>query len=543
VKQRLRILGVAAITVALALGGACQRKPSTAEPASGAHAPVVFNRGNGPEPESLDPQRARTDAELTILRDVYEGLTALDADAKAAPAAASEWSVSPDGREYTFHLRDNLRWSNGDPVVAFDFVNALRRLVDPATASPYGQILDVIENAPEIAAGKKPPDALGVAAPDDRTVLIKLSVPAPYVAGVLAHPSTYPVHRPTLDRLGREFARPGNAVSNGAFVLKDWIVGSHIVAVRNPHYWNNAANQIDTINYLQIPDQGAELLRYRAGEIDVTYTVPPAQFKWVRANLGQELRISPQISTYYYGYNLYRAPFKDNTKLRLALSMVIDRERLTESVTGRGELPAYGWVPIGVANYESQKPDWAALTFEQRVARARELYAAAGYSAAHPLHTQIRYNIDESHTRIAVAIASMWKEYLGVETELLGEEFKVLLQNIDRHDVTQVFRSSWVGDYNDAYSFAQYLKSDFGINLPGYKNPHYDALLIKAANEVDQNARRAALEEAERAMLVDQPVIPLYFLVNKHLVKPYIEGWHNNLMNVQYSKNLVVRPH
>jgi oligopeptide transport system substrate-binding protein len=351
------------------------------------------------------------------------------------------------------------------------------------------------------------------------------------------------VHRPTLQRLGRDFARPGNAVSNGAFVLAEWTVGSHIVARRNAHYWGNASNQIDTINYLHIADQGAELRRYRAGELDITYTVPPAQFKWIRENLGAELRISPQLSTYYYGYNLHREPFKDNTKLRLALSMVIDRERLTESVTGRGELPAYGWVPVGVANYESQRPEWADLSFAERVHRARQLYAQAGYSAEHPLRTEVRYNIDESHTRIAVAIASMWKESLGVETELVGEEFKVLLQNIDRHDVTQVFRSSWIGDYNDAYTFAQYLKSDFGLNLPGYRNPRYDALLASAAAEVDIARRSSTLEEAERLMLLDQPVIPLYFYVNKHLVKPYVEGWHNNVMNVQYCKNLVLRKH
>ena len=440
-------------------------------------------------------------------------------------------------------LRPGLRWSNGDPVVAFDFVHGLRRLVDPRTGSPYGQILDVLENAAAISAGKKPVDTLGVSAPDEHTIVMRLGTPAPYLPGVLAHPSTFPVHRPTLERLGTEFARPGHAVSNGAFVLKEWIVGSRIVAERNPSYWNNAGNHIDTINYLQIADQGAELRSYRSGELDITYTVPPAQFKWIKSNLPDELHISPQLSTYYYGYNLHRAPFKDNVKLRLALSMVIDRERLTESVTGRGELPAYGWVPVGVDNYESQKPDWAALPYAERVARARQLYAAAGYSAAHPLHTQIRYNIDESHTRIAVAIASMWKEQLGVETELLGEEFKVLLQNIDRHDVTQVFRSSWIGDYNDAYTFAQYLKSDFGINLPGYSNPEYDALLTRAAAEVDPARRRAALEQAERVMLADQPLIPLYFYVNKHLVKPYVQGWHNNVMNVQYSKDLVlVRP-
>lgn len=541
--RRPQILVLALLAAVIALSVACQRNGSSPGVDDGRSTPVVLNRGNGPEPESLDPQRARTDAELTILRDVYEGLTALDANAKPSPGSANEWTVSADGREYTFRLRPGLHWSNGDPVVAFDFVYGLRRLVDPRTASPYAQILDVLENAAEISSGRTPVDTLGVSAPDERTVVMHLRTPAPYLPGVLAHPSTFPVHRPTLERLGPEFARPGNAVSNGAFVLKEWIVGSRIVAHRNPYYWNNAGNHIDTINYLQIADQGAELRSYRAGELDITYTLPPAQFKWIRANLPAELHISPQLSTYYYGYNLYRAPFKDNAKLRLALSMVIDRERLTESVTGRGELPAYGWVPVGVDNYESQKPDWAILSIEERVARARQLYAAAGYSAAHPLHTQIRYNIDESHTRIAVAIASMWKEQLGVETELLGEEFKVLLQNIDRHDVTQIFRSSWIGDYNDAYTFAQYLKSDFGINLPGYANPEYDALLTRAATEVDPVQRRTVLERAERVMLADQPVIPIYFYVNKHLVKPYVQGWHNNVMNVQYSKDLVLARH
>jgi len=503
-------------------------------------APVVLNRGNGPEPESLDPQRARTDSELTILRDLYEGLSALDVEARPVPGAASSWTVSPDGRVYTFVLRDNLRWSNGDPVTAEDFAFALKRLVDPETASQYAQVVEAIENAADITAGRKSTDSLGVEASGAHTVIVRLRSPAPYLPGVLAHPSTFPVHRPTLEKHGREFSRPGNAVSNGAFALENWIVGSHIRARRNPFYWDNARNRIDAVNYQQIADQGAELRRYRADELDITYTVPPAEFKWIRENLGAELHISPQLSTYYYGFNLHRPPFRDNRELRLALSMVIDRERLTESVTGRGELPAYGWVPVGVSEYSSQRPAWAELPYAERVAQARRLYAAAGYSATRPFQTEIRYNIDEGHTRIAVAIASMWKETLGVEAELLGEEFKVLLQNIDRRDVTQVFRSSWIGDYNDAYTFAQYLKSDFGLNLPGYRNPRYDELVTRAAAEVDPASRRALLEMAERAMLEDQPLIPLYFYVNKHLVKPYIKGWRNNVMNVQYSKNLTL---
>ena len=502
--------------------------------------PVVLNRGNGHEPESLDPQRGRTDSEHTVLRDLHEGLTSLNGDARPAPGAASAWTLSDDGKTYTFTLRSGLRWSNGDPLVAEDFVFALQRLVDPETASPYAQIVDVIVNASEITAGRAPKASLGVSAPDENTVVIQLRAPAPYLPGLLAHPSTFPVHRPTLEKHGREFSRPGIAVSNGPFVLESWIIGSHMVLKRNRQYWNDAQSRIDVVRFHHIADQAAELRRYRADELDITYVVPAAQFQWVQENLARELSIAPQLTTYYYGFNLRRPPFAGNPGLRRALSMVIDRERLTQTVTGRGELPAYGWVPTGIDNYRPQEPEWAKWTMERRVAEARKLYAQAGYSASRPLRTEIRYNADESHARVAVAVAAMWKERLGVETELVGEEFKVLLQNIDRGDVTQVFRSSWIGDYNDAYTFAQYLKSDFGINLPKYSNPRYDALLEQAAAEVDVGKRAALLEEAERIMLADQPLIPLYFYVSKHLVKPWVRGWRTNVMNVTYSKDLAI---
>ena len=502
--------------------------------------PVVLNRGNGHEPESIDPQRGRTDSEHTVLRDLYEGLTSLNGDARPMPGAASAWTLSDDGKTYTFTLRSGLRWSNGDPLVAEDFVFALRRLVDPETASPYAQVVDAIVNASEVTAGRARKETLGVSAPNEHTLVIQLRAPAPYLPGVLAHPSTFPVHRPTLEKHGREFSRPGVAVSNGAFVFESWTIGSHMVLRRNPQYWNDAQNRIDVVRFHHISDQAAELRRYRADELDVTYVVPAAQFQWVRENLPRELFIAPQLTTYYYGFNLRRPPFGQNAALRRALAMAIDRERLTQTVTGRGELPAYGWVPTGVDNYRPQEPEWAKWKTEQRVAAARKLYAQAGYSASKPLRTEIRYNADESHTRVAVAVAAMWKEYLGVETELVGEEFKVLLQNIDRGDVTQVFRSSWIGDYNDAYTFAQYLKSDFGINLPRYSNPRYDALLVQAAAEVDVAERASLLEEAERIMLADQPLIPLYFYVSKHLVKPWVRGWRTNVMNVTYSKDLAI---
>jgi len=206
-----------------------------------------------------------------------------------------------------------------------------------------------------------------------------------------------------------------------------------------------------------------------------------------------------------------------------------------------GELPAYGWVPPGTHDYTPQSFDYRATPLPQRIAEARRLYAAAGYSQRAPLSIELRYNDGEIHTKLAIAVASMWKEALGIQTRLVAVEFKSLLQDIDRGDV-EIFRSSWVGDYNDAYTFAQYLKSDFGINLPHYKNPKYDALLAQAAAEVDTTERRHLLEQAERLMLADHPLMPLYFYVNKHLVKPNVTGWYDNVMNVVYSKDLGLAP-
>jgi len=525
--------------VAACGGGSGEQGGKEREGAAGATVErTTLRRGNGPEADTLDPQRARTDAAFNILRDLFEGLTAVGPDGSAVPAAAESWTISADGLEYTFRLRENLRWSNGDPLHAADFVAGLRRLVEPATASPYAQVLEPVQNAAAIIRGEQPPEHLGVTAPDDRTVVIRLQNPAPYLLGLLAQPGTFPVHGPSLAQHGGEHARPGRLVSNGAFALTDWVVGSHVVAGRNRHYWNDAATQLDNVHYLHHSDAGTEFRQYRAGELDVTYIVPPQQFAWIQTNLPGELHVAPQLSVYYYGFNLNRPPFQDNPDLRRALSLVIDRERLTTAVTGVGEAPAYGWVPRGVADYTPQQFDYAMQPYAERVAEARELYRKAGYSAERPLRTEIRYNSGEVHNRLAVAVAAMWKEALGVETTLYAEEFRALLQSIQSGAETQVFRSSWVGDYNDAYSFAQLLQTGFGINLTGYSNPRYDALLAAATREPDAARRRGLLEEAERLMLADHPVLPLYFYVNKHLVKPYVHGWTDNVMNVQYSKDL-----
>ena len=526
---------IAAQLAALALGACGGRKPGDTP-----NGQKILLRGNGPDPDSLDPHKARSMEATVVLRDLFEGLTRLDRNAAPIPGAASSWTASDDGLVYTFRLRPNLKWSNGDPVVAQDFAAGLRRLVDPATASQYAQIVDVIRDAGDIIAGKKPVDSLGVATPDDATVIINLAGPASYLPGLLAFPSCAPLHRASLARLGDRFARAGEQISNGPFVLAEWLQGSYIRAARNPHYWNNAANRIDAVKFLQIADENAELRAYRAGELHMTAVVPRGQFDWIRDNLASELHVSPQLTTYYYGFNLDRSLFRD-VRIRRALSLVIDRERLAGSVLRVGELPAYGWVPPGILNYASQAFDYSSTPMSARIAEAQALLAAAGYTRDRPLSFELRYNNGEVHTKVAVAVASMWKEALGVDARLAGVEFKSLMQDVDRRDV-DVYRLSWVGDYNDPYTFLQYLKSDFGINLPHYKSAAYDALLDNASKQTDATRRRALLESAERVALADHPLIPLYFYVNKHLVKPEVRGWYDNVMNVLYSQDLDLAP-
>ena len=536
------LLGACSLVGACMLIAACTRNSDSQHadgPAGAAQAMLV--RGGGPDPDSLDPQKARGFEAQSIVRDLCEGLTTLAKDGGVAPGIASGWRVSGDGLTYTFDLRRDARWSNGDRVVAADFVAGLIRLVDPATGSAYAQYIDLIANASDIVAGHQPPDALGVAAPNESTVVITLATPAPYLPALLSHPSTCPVHRPTLMHHKDSYARPGVMPSDGAFVLQEWVQGSYVLATRNHHYWNDPATRLEAVKYLLIPDENAELTRYRSGELQVTFVVPRGQFDWIKENLSDQLHVSPQLTTYYYGFNLRRAPFKDNPKVRHALSLVIDREKLANLVLRVGELPAYGWVPPGVDNYSTQSFDYRGIPMPERIAEAQRLYREAGYSRQKPLTFELRYNTGEVHTKVALAVASMWQEALGADVRLTQVEFKSLLQDIDRGDV-EMFRSSWVGDYNDAYTFAQYMKSDFGVNLPHYSSERYDALLRSAALQQDPLARGALLEEAERVMLADHPIIPLYFYVNKHLVKPQVQGWYDNVMNVTYSKDLGLAP-
>lgn len=498
---------------------------------------TVLYRGLSSDPESLDPHKARSVQAADVLRDIGEGLVDYSASGELMPGVAVSWQVSEDGKTYTFSLRDNARWSDGEPVTAGQFVYSLRRLVDPATAAFYGQMLGEIVNARAIIAGDADPAELGVEAVDDRTLVIRLEKPVSYFLNLLTHPSAFPVNPGSIEEYGDAFARPGNLLSNGAYRLESWEPGAVVSLVRNPYYWDDASTSIDAVDYHVLTQEMAELNRYRAGELHITGSVPPDSFARVREELGAQLHVSPKLGVYYYGFNLSKPPFRDSPQIRQALSMAVDREVLVESVTGRGEKPAYSWVPPGINNYEPIRFSFASLTQEERNAQARRLLREAGYSPDNPLRIELRYNTSDTEQRIALAIQSMWRE-VGVETTLINEEFQVLLANMRAREVTQVFRSSWIGDYDDAHTFLSIMESDNPSNMPGYSSSEYDSLMQRAAAQTDPQSRRLHLEEAERVLLSDHPVIPLYFYVNKHLVSPDVIGWEDNVLDYHYSRHL-----
>ncbi len=528
----------ATITLVLAVLAGCA--PHRGGPAAGHGDANILRRGLDLEPDSLDPQKARSVEAQRVLRDLCEGLTTLNRHGRPAPGIATTWTVSPAGKTYTFTLRRDARWSTGAPVVAADFVDGLRRLVDPHTASAYAAVVSVIRNAPAIIAGRLPPQALGVSAPSAHTVVIRLRTPAQYLPALLAHPTTCPVDPALLKRYGDNYAQPGHMPSDGAFILTQWAHGSYIELTRNPDYWRNSQTRLAGVRYVIATDENAELEMYRAGELDIMDVVPRAEIGWIHAHLGGQLHVAPQLGTYYYGFNLRRAPFKGQRGLRRALALVIQRHRLTRDVLRTGEQPAYSWVPPGTAGYRVQAPAWSEQSLAARIVEARRLYAAAGYSATHPLRFTLQYNTGEIHQDLALAIASMWRTALGVRVRLVREDFSTLMHNISTGEAT-MFRSSWEADYNDPYTFAQYFKSDFGINMPHYDNPAYDRLVDRAEATLDPTQRAALLERAERLMLHDQPIIPLYFYVSKHLVKPRVTGWYDNPMDVTYSRKLGLR--
>lgn len=496
----------------------------------------VFHRANGEEPQTLDPHLAEGVPSSHILRDLFEGLTTESPDGSVIPGAASRWNISRDGKTYSFYLRRDAMWSNGDPVTSEDFVFAFQRSANPQTASNYAQVLLPIENAEAVLSGDLPPTELGVEALDPYTLQIRLVDPTPYFLGLLNHSSTYPVHRPSLAEHGNRFSRAGNLVSNGAFILRDWVVRSHIDLERNENYWDAENVILDKVIYYPYEDQSTALKQFRSGDLHWLYEVPNNQFKWLQEHYPNELVISPWLGSYFFGFNLTREPFIESPELRQALVMALDRQLLVDKVTQFGEQPSFTLVPPGIGEYESPAQEWTEWTQEERNEEARRLYQVAGYSEERPLRIEIRYNTSENHKKLALAISSIWKQVLGVQATMVNEEWKVFLQNRQQKVITQVFRAGWISDYGDPYSFLELFRSGHGQNDYGYSNEVYDQLLSEIASERIPARRLRMMQEAERMLLEELPIIPVYTYVTKRLVDLHVRGWENNVMDHHYSR-------
>jgi oligopeptide transport system substrate-binding protein len=514
-------------------------------PMASAAEAVTLNMMNGSEPGSIDPHKASGDWENRIIGDYIEGLVAEDAGAEPIPGQAESWTVSDDGLVYTFKLRDGIQWSDGEPVTADDFVFSFQRLFNPKTASDYAYLQYPIKNGSEIADGSvTDPSQLGVKALDPRTVEITLEGPTPYFLQALTHYTAYPVPKHLIDKLGDDWSKAANVIGNGPYKIIEWVPGSYIKSVKSDTYYGAADVKIDEVNYYVQDDLAAAFNRYRAGEYDILTDLPFDQQQLVKDTIPNEGHFAPFLGIHYYVINQEKAPF-NNPEIRKALSMSINREIIGPDIWGSGEPPAYGWVPPGTANYEgvaSYMPEWASLDYEERLAQAKALMEKEGFTPEKPLTVQIRYNTNDNHQRLAVAISAMWQE-IGVKTELFNAETAVHYDALRAGDF-EIGRAGWQLDYSDPSNTLELLKTgsmmdgamNWGNNYGRYSNPEFDDLLNKAATEKDLAKRAALMGQAEKLAMDETGAIPIVYYLSANVVKPTITGFVDNAKDVHRTR-------
>lgn len=511
----------------------------------GAAQAVTLNTMNGSEPGSIDPHQASGDWENRIIGDYIEGLMAEDAKADAIPGQAESWEVSEDGLVYTFKLRDGIQWSDGTPVTAADFEFAFRRIVDPATASDYAYLQYPIKGASEIADGSMPIDSadFGVKAIDDKTLEITLENPTPYFLQLLTHYTAYPVPKHVVEAKGADWTKVENVVGNGPYKITEWVPGNYIKSVKSDTYYDKDAVQIDEVYYYVQDDLAAAFNRYRAGEYDILTDLPFDQQAFVRDNLPGEGRFAPFSGIHYYVLNQEFEPLAD-VNIRKALSISINRAIIGPDIWGSGEPPAYGWVPPGISNYDvpPYMPEYASKTYEENVAEAKALMEAAGYTAASPLQLQIRYNTNDNHQRLAVAISAMW-EQINVKTELFNAETPVHYDALRAGDY-QVGRAGWLMDYSDPSNMIELLETgvmqdgvmNWGNNYGRYSNAEFDRLAAEAEKETDLQKRAELYAQAEKIAMDEFGAIPLVNYLAANVVKPNIQGFEDNAKDIHRTR-------
>lgn len=529
------LAGLAAFSLlALALAGCTQKASRPPCPAG----QVCLQMGNGSEPASLDPHKITGTWEDRIVSDLMVGLTTDDKDGKSVPGMAERWTTSPDGKTWTFYLRDAV-WSDGVPVTADDFVFALQRIMDPKTASEYASLLYFIRNAQPVNEGKAAKDALGVRALSPKVLEITLEHPAPYLPELAKHQTMLPVPKHVVEKWGDAWSQPAHYVSNGPYLLKSWSLGDHVAAVKNPRFYDAKNVCVDQVNYYPTNDAIGAERRVRRGELDANADIQSNRIAFLRERMPDYVHTYTYLGVAYLAFNSAVPAFKDK-RVRMALDMAIDREFITGKLLRGGQKPAYTFVPPGVANYtQAAAPAWAAWPLAKRQAEARRLLAAAGYGPNNPLKIEIKHRNTPDPMLFMPAVQADWKE-VGVETALVQNETQIAYAAYRSRDF-QVADAAWIADYNDAMSFLYLQQSSTGSqNYGDYKNPIFDDLLARADNEPDAKVRAAYLAQAEKIMLDDAAVAPVFFYVNKNLVSPKITGWADNIVDHHRTRYLCV---
>ncbi|MGY3932924.1 periplasmic murein peptide-binding protein [Aeromonas encheleia] len=527
----------------LALLGAACVQAADVPPGTQLAAEQAVVRHLKDEPTSLSPLKLVGLPELQVLRDLYEGLLTQGPDGKVLPGVAERWE-SEDNQQFTFHLRPDARWSNGDPVRAADFVYGWRKLVDPKEAATFAWFAQLAHftNVDEIVAGKLAPEALGVEALDDHTLRVRLSQPVPYFLSLLTHPSLSPLHRASMEQYGNQWTQPGKLVGNGAFVLSHRVVNEKLELTPNPYYWDRAHTVLTRVTFVPINQESAATKRYLAGDLQITESFPKELYQKLMKQIPGEVYTPEQLGTYYYAFNTQQAPLND-VRVRKALSYSIDRGLIANKVLGTGEKPAYHFTPDVTAGFEPAANLLSSSSQRELDEKARALLKEAGYGPTRPLKLTLLYNTAEIHKKMALAIASLWKQKLGAQVELTNQEWKTYLDSRQSGQF-EVIRSSWVADYNDPSAFLGLWGSHHSGNMARFANARYDELLALAARSQDERERARLFDEAETILLDEAPIAPIYQYTNARLIKPWLKGYPiNNPEDVAYSRQLYLIKH
>lgn len=500
---------------------------------------ATYLRGNDGNPETLDQHKTSTVAEANILRELYEGLVVYTSNAEIMPGVAESWEVSDDGTVYTFKLRDNAMWSNGDPVTAGDFVYSLQRIMTPETGAKYANILYPVMNAEGVNTGEIDPSELGVKAIDDKTLEITLHQPTPFFLELLTHQTGLPVHPASVEEHGADFVQPGKMVSNGAYMLESNTLNDKIVLVKNPNFHDADNVAIDTIHFLPFEDRATCVRAWEAEEVHSCSDLPAEDIARLKEEHGEAVRVAPYLGTYYYAVN-HDDEVLGNPDVRQALSMAIDREFLAEEIFQGTMLPASSFVPPGIGNYDAGSPevDYFGMSMLDREDKAAELLAAAGITPDSPVTIELMYNTSENHRNAATAIADMWSN-LGVNVEFNVRDASAHYAHLRDKGDFDVARAGWIGDYSDPQNFLFMVESDNdGFNYANYNNPEYDSLMDQAAAETDLAKRAELLQQAEGLFMRDLPFLPLLYYSSRSLVSPKLQGWEDNIQNVHPTRFL-----